>query len=459
MFRFTLCAESKEGLIMAISFRSNHPILWKIFICALIMIVMFIPVASAFSFASFLPAAFAVPGLGEALMVVAVVAAGVYVGTQYGDDIVHEINIAYDNISSYWNGMTSSVQEKWNEVADNFSITSTEEQTFTMDSEMKESVNDFLKESGAVTTVESTTTTVPMKNFNRPEGLSVGSTWLMDGVLSYYALKVVYKDEIYYLVPTKAYWYNSTGQFQVPVEYRWVKQISSNNTQVISQLRTTAGSSIGITFSPEYTGPRVVDQVMQYPAQDYYSIPQSIPSGIDHYKDYIEEKLGITTIPAPWVDVHTPGLQLPEIGDTIKVPPGVITGNPGDYIVNVTDAQADVIGDITVADPPVVDHPPLDPPTGTINWEPLKMVGTVFTNKFPFSIPWDVKRQLDVFNVSPTAPTFSIHKSFSVGGQTVPIDFEFSLSNFDVIADIIRWCLTIAFDLAVILSMRRFMPQ
>ncbi|MFD3274583.1 hypothetical protein ACE3MS_31305 [Paenibacillus dendritiformis] len=96
-----------------------------------------------------------------------------------------------------------------------------------------------------------------------------------------------------------------------------------------------------------------------------------------------------------------------------------------------------------------------------INWEPLKLAGSVFTNKFPFSIPWDIKRQLDVFNVAPQAPVFSIDKPdfLKIAGHTYPLKMKIDLSSFDVVAAITRWFLIIAFDLGVILSMRRFMPE
>lgn len=97
----------------------------------------------------------------------------------------------------------------------------------------------------------------------------------------------------------------------------------------------------------------------------------------------------------------------------------------------------------------------------SINWAPLQLAGDTLTRKFPFSIPWDVKRQLDVFNVKPQAPKFTINKPdfIVLKGHSIPLKMTIDLSNFDTVAAITRWFLVIAFDVGVILSMRRFMPE
>jgi hypothetical protein len=96
-----------------------------------------------------------------------------------------------------------------------------------------------------------------------------------------------------------------------------------------------------------------------------------------------------------------------------------------------------------------------------LDFGPLIVAGDAFTRRFPFSIPWDVKRQLDVFNVSPQAPKFVINKpNFIVlSGHSIPLRLTIDLSPFDFIASLIRWFGVISFDIGVILSMRRFMPE
>lgn len=101
------------------------------------------------------------------------------------------------------------------------------------------------------------------------------------------------------------------------------------------------------------------------------------------------------------------------------------------------------------------------PKSVEFDFGPLMVAGNAFTRKFPFSVPWDVKRQLDVFNVSPQAPKFVINKpNFIVlSGYSIPLRLTIDLAQFDFIASLIRWFGVIAFDIGVILAMRRFMPE
>ena len=89
---------------------------------------------------------------------------------------------------------------------------------------------------------------------------------------------------------------------------------------------------------------------------------------------------------------------------------------------------------------------------------PLKTTGENFTTKFPFSIPWDVKRQFSIFNVEPEAPVWKVDRVlFSMSGKDIRIKFDLDLSQFDMIAKISRWGVLIAFNIGLILSARRFL--
>lgn len=124
--------------------------------------------------------------------------------------------------------------------------------------------------------------------------------------------------------------------------------------------------------------------------------------------------------------------------------------------VDVNVRTGEKVGDVTA-------NPPLDlnPPSGSINWGPLKAVGSLFTTKFPFSIPWDIARQLSIFNVKPQTPVFDVDiaKFFDYGGTKFGMKFHVDLSAFDTIAVIARWASTIVFDIGLILSIRKFMPE
>lgn len=120
----------------------------------------------------------------------------------------------------------------------------------------------------------------------------------------------------------------------------------------------------------------------------------------------------------------------------------------------------DAIRDYSPSTDPETDPGTENPPNSDkINWEPLKLLPDTFTKKFPFSIPWDIARQLSVFDVSPQAPVLHVNKVIPVFGSTVNLKFDIDFSMFDTVAVIVRWFLIIAFDLGVILSIRKFMPE
>lgn len=106
-------------------------------------------------------------------------------------------------------------------------------------------------------------------------------------------------------------------------------------------------------------------------------------------------------------------------------------------------------------------NPPLDwdqTPSDKINFEPLRL-GPVFTRKFPFSIPWDIGRQFAILDVTPKTPVIKIDKSIPVFSTTMNMKFTIDFTMFDSIVVIVRWFLILAFDIGMIMSLRRFMPE
>lgn len=97
--------------------------------------------------------------------------------------------------------------------------------------------------------------------------------------------------------------------------------------------------------------------------------------------------------------------------------------------------------------------------TESINWEPLKVAGMDFTRKFPFSIPWDVARQLSVFDVSPKTPVWSFDKTFYFNDYPIRMNFDLDFSMFDGLAVVVRWILLIMFDIGLALGIRKLMPE
>ncbi|MMZ55470.1 hypothetical protein D1872_173240 [compost metagenome] len=94
-----------------------------------------------------------------------------------------------------------------------------------------------------------------------------------------------------------------------------------------------------------------------------------------------------------------------------------------------------------------------------LNFKPLLAAGDTFTRKFPFSLPWDLYRQIKVFDVEPKAPKIVIDYNFKIGGTDMNPKWELSLAWLDPLATWIRWILTIVVDIAYILILRRLLPE
>lgn len=147
----------------------------------------------------------------------------------------------------------------------------------------------------------------------------------------------------------------------------------------------------------------------------------------------LSDLTGVTS-PQVFPQSGNPPYDLPVGGVVV---PGDVVGeyNPG-YVL-----------DDSVAFPGEVGDTPTDTPTDTpgditfpsfgdsIDFTPLEATG--ITEKFPFSLPWDIGRLLNIFNVSPVAPYFEL----PILGQKIVIDF----TDFDEWANITRFFVQISF--------------
>ena len=72
------------------------------------------------------------------------------------------------------------------------------------------------------------------------------------------------------------------------------------------------------------------------------------------------------------------------------------------------------------------------------------------TTKFPFSLPFDIYHVFNILSAEPKTPCFHIPIDFSsIGGQVYNIDID--LSDYDFIANIVRWLLYGAFLVGLII--------
>lgn len=82
----------------------------------------------------------------------------------------------------------------------------------------------------------------------------------------------------------------------------------------------------------------------------------------------------------------------------------------------------------------------------SINMDPLKNL--TITDRFPFSLPWDLKNSIALLSSTPQAPEFE----FDIKGETLNIDFE----EFSSLAQISRSIMVLIFTVVLIIITRRF---
>lgn len=87
----------------------------------------------------------------------------------------------------------------------------------------------------------------------------------------------------------------------------------------------------------------------------------------------------------------------------------------------------------------------------SVDYSALQGIGV--TDKFPFSLPWDLHKVLSIFDVPEVNafPTFEVNDFF---GASFAIQVP---SDFLVYAGYVRWALLVAFDLGIIWGLRQLM--
>lgn len=86
---------------------------------------------------------------------------------------------------------------------------------------------------------------------------------------------------------------------------------------------------------------------------------------------------------------------------------------------------------------------------GEIDFGPLKVAGTMFTNKFPFSLPWDLWRSFSSLAVAPQAPDFNIvvpDTKYMKGMR-----FNANLDIFSGLLQVVRAIELVLFDIGLVL--------
>jgi len=97
-----------------------------------------------------------------------------------------------------------------------------------------------------------------------------------------------------------------------------------------------------------------------------------------------------------------------------------------------------------------VNNPPIVPPP---NFPDIPIRGmSGLTEKFPFSIPFDLVKAFTMMMAPSEAPKFTI--PFRIESLNFDHDFEIDLTGFEVLAKIVRWGILVGFNIWLILKTR-----
>lgn len=91
---------------------------------------------------------------------------------------------------------------------------------------------------------------------------------------------------------------------------------------------------------------------------------------------------------------------------------------------------------------------------GNIDWGPLSVAGNLFTNRFPFSLPWDLMRSFTTLAADEVAPDFRFQFYTKLLGY---VDFKVDLSMFEDLRKVAKTIELLAFDVGLVLITRKLL--
>ena len=154
--------------------------------------------------------------------------------------------------------------------------------------------------------------------------------------------------------------------------------------------------------------------------------------------------------------VLNPPYQLPNEG-SVTVPNTnglIVPGADTPFNPSIPDVNNPSVPDVNNPSIPDVNNPSIDgilpsfPSFGdSLDFSPMYL--TNVTEKFPFSLPWDIGRLIKKFDVEPVAPVFEV----PIVSETITLD----LTEFSELASIVRFFVLIGFILALIFISTKLM--
>jgi len=447
----------------------------KVLLIVLCLIIVVIPVVHAFAFVPFLAAPlFAGSSLtvGHALLGSLVIAMGAYIGYYHKDDIDYIVQSTRDGLTGLWNSLSPSQRDEL--TAAGQASYSGQAATANLSADTMSKIYDFAAQTfhfvpkTAITSKYPILANLPM--YDRGA--------LYECTSSDYACYKSYVDrgiahkltDSLYMIPYYVVW--DSGGNITTFEAETIDIVNERmgmqapfytaDTNFYGFRVLSSSFYNGIEMSSGWIGTSL--QRAQFGVQTGIKLEYVIPTVLAQLDSVVIPRVANPAIPVP-VDFPKKPKDV-----ALPIPPDVVIPGQAEGTFDISVPVAQTIAESIPAegsidepiDPPA--NPPIDftpPTTGGLDFSKLLMAGQLLKEKFPFSIPWDLKNQLNVFNVTPQAPVIHVYvpNFVNVAGHSYTLNFTINLSQFDKIAQLTRWFVTLLVDIGFILMIRRLMPE
>lgn len=194
----------------------------------------------------------------------------------------------------------------------------------------------------------------------------------------------------------------------------------------------TSGTNINLTIdaSPMSTIQAQMQYYGSYPKTDLTFVDKLTTEFVTGQPTNWDQINNIRTNPVPTTDEPPP--------DPDEPPTDVLTSLTN-IITKITDLPKNIVNEFTTVNP-----------GDSIDFTKLQVAGDLFTSKFPFCLPWDLKNMLSSFGSgSTTAPKIPI----GIGELRTDID----MAQFNSIASTARVLELFVFNLALVFGTRKLL--
>lgn len=421
---------------------------------------------AAFNWAALAPVAVSLPGLGHAALLVAVVAAGVYVGLHY-DDIVESITARYDKIADYFDTLPTETKAEFENAG----------QAIKTDSDTYLPVSEAMH-TAAIGYIEQ----YLQRQYVVPSSFAIPN--ISDGCSSneqnsYSPFRI---NNEYQLGQTNNLRFTYNGCTATEINFGF----ASCCWNYPGPLYLPDGKSLSFRILQGTQNRTYIQQVNQTSSTYVYETTSTLDvntvyNAIRTIEEYLTAMPGVTIsyreqvykdvypeieIPAPAADtrVYVPAgsITIPQQGEIVVSIPDTVIDQvvPKEYTESPDVPSEGIIGGIAQVFAPVIDFFK-DGIVGNINdvnIDALKSIPATVTTKFPFSLPWDAGRALDAvfgqFTESNTPPIWQYVLEFRGDTHVFNIQFPQLLHNW---MPFIRAFILIGFDISIIYAVRKLL--